>query len=307
MQEPPQPFDRRAVRRGRDRALRLGLTAEFLHREFAVRLVERLYEVKRDFPLALELGCRGGLVSPLVGAGGKVGRWILADLSPAMAAHCRANGASAVAADEEWLPFAPASFDLIVSCLNLHWTNDLPGALVQLRTALKPDGLLLASLFGAGTLGELRQALTEAEIEATGGARPRVSPFADARDAGALLQRAGFALPLVDTDTIGVTFADALQLMRELRAMGETNMLAERQRTVTRRAVVLGAAARYAAALAESDGRIRANFRVLNLTAWAPHPAQPKALRPGSAKTRLAAALGTEERPAGEAALKKIS
>jgi NADH dehydrogenase [ubiquinone] 1 alpha subcomplex assembly factor 5 len=208
----------------------------------------------------------------------------------------------AVVAEAEALPFKPESFDLAVSLLDLHWINDLPGALVQLRRALKPDGLLLASLFGGDTLLELRQAWMEAEIEEEGGAGPRVAPFADVRDLGSLLQRAGFALPVVDSDTIEVTYPDALALMRDLRAMGEANAVAERRRSFTRRATLARAAAFYAERFRRPDGRIAARFEILTLTGWAPHQSQPKPLRPGSATARLADALNTIERSAGDKA-----
>jgi SAM-dependent methyltransferase len=191
---------------------------------------------------------------------------------------------------------------LVLSTLELHWTNDLPGALLQLRQVLKPDGLLLASLFGGETLAQLRRALMEAELAEEGGAGPRVSPFADVRDLGQLLQRAGFALPVVDSDTITVTYADALALMRDLRAMGESNAVRERRRGFSRRATLFGAARRYAELFAGPDGRIPASFEIITLTAWAPHESQQRPLRPGSAATRLAAALGTTERSAGERA-----
>jgi NADH dehydrogenase [ubiquinone] 1 alpha subcomplex assembly factor 5 len=203
-------------------------------------------------------------------------------------------------AEAEALPFKPSVFDLVLSNLELHWANDLPGALLQLRQALKPDGLLIASLFGGETLSALRRALLEAELEEEGGASPRVAPFADLRDLGRLLQRAGFALPVVDNDKIEVTYADPLALMRDLRAMGESNALTERRRGFTRRATLARAAARYGELFPRPDGRIAAQFEIVTLTAWAPHESQPQPLAPGSARSRLAAALGTIEHPAGD-------
>jgi NADH dehydrogenase [ubiquinone] 1 alpha subcomplex assembly factor 5 len=203
-------------------------------------------------------------------------------------------------ASPEFLPLAPGSVDAVLSCLALHWVNDLPGALLQLRHALKPDGLLLAALLGGETLQELRAALLEAELAEEGGAGPRVSPMAELRDMAGLLQRAGFAMPVADLDTITVTYADALALMRDLRRMGETNALLERRKSFTRRSTLLGAARLYAERHAGADGRIPATFQVIFLAAWAPHASQPKPLRPGSARARLADALGTRERPAGE-------
>jgi SAM-dependent methyltransferase len=233
---------------------------------------------------------------------GKVAHLTQCDLSPAMARRAAANGWPTLAADEEALPFAPASFDLALSALGLHWVNDLPGALLQLRGCLKPDGLFLGAMLGGDSLHELRVALMEAETEVAGGLSPRVSPFAEVRDCGGLLQRAGFALPVVDSDTITVTYADPLALMRELRGMGEANANRERLRGGTRAGVFARAAERYAERYAGPDGRIPLTFQVLYLTAWAPHESQPQPLRPGSARTRLADALETEERPAGDRA-----
>jgi len=205
-----------------------------------------------------------------------------------------------LAAEPEALPFAPGSFDAVLSVLALHWVNDLPGALLQLRRALKPDGLLLVSLLGGETLSELRQALMTAEFAEEGGVSPRVSPFAELRDLGGLLQRAGFAMPVVDSDRLTVTYPDALALMRELRGMGESNAVAERRRSFTRRVTLARATALYGEMFGLPDGRVPASFEIVTLTAWAPHESQPQPLRPGSATTRLAAALGTDEQPAGD-------
>jgi SAM-dependent methyltransferase len=207
-----------------------------------------------------------------------------------------------LAAEPEFLPFAPGSFDAVLSVLLLHWVNDLPGALLQLRRALKPDGLLLVSLLGGETLDELRQCLMEAELAEEGGISPRVSPFAELRELGGLLQRAGFAMPVVDSDRLIATYPDALALMRELRLMGEGNATAERRRSFSRRGTLLRAAALYAEKFAGSDGRIPASFEIVTLTAWVPHESQPLPLRPGSAKTRLATALGSVEQSAGDKA-----
>jgi SAM-dependent methyltransferase len=205
------------------------------------------------------------------------------------------------------LPFAPASFDLVVSGLNLHLVNDLPGALVQIRRALKPDGLFLAAILGGRTLRELREAFTVAESEITGGASPRVIPFADIRDCGALLQRAGFALPVTDADKVDASYATPFDLMRDVRNMGAANMLAARSRKPLSRAVLLRAAEIYAERFSLDNGRVTATFEIIHLTGWAPHESQPKPLAPGSAKTRLADALGAEERGAGEKADPKYS
>ena len=204
------------------------------------------------------------------------------------------------AGDEEALPFAAASLDLATSVLALQFVNDLPGALAQIRRALRPDGLFLAALVGGETLHELAAVLTEAEAELTGGASPHVAPFLEVRTAGALLQRVGFALPVVDQDRLTVRYADPLALMRDLRAMGAGNPLAERSRRPLRRDVLFRAVAAYAARFADPDGRIRASFDVISLSGWAPHESQQKPLRPGSAQARLADVLGTTERSTGE-------
>jgi NADH dehydrogenase [ubiquinone] 1 alpha subcomplex assembly factor 5 len=293
---PIQVFDPRAVRLHRARALASGENG--LAAEAAQRLAERLDEVTRRFPVALDLGCGAGSLRRALGSKGGVELLVSADAALACAA---AAPAPHLVAEAEALPFAAHSFDLVASSLALHWVNDLPGALLQLRHALKPDGLLLANLWGGETLAELRRALIEAESELEQGAGPRVSPFADLRDLGALLQRADFALPVVDCDRIEVTYPDALALMRDLRAMGESNAVVERRKGFSRRATLAAAAARYAA-LYGASGRIPATFELVTLTAWAPHDSQPRPLRPGSAAHRLAAALGTEERPAGDKA-----
>ncbi len=316
MSEVSQVFDRRAVRRHRERAAAGASAHDFLFREVGERLVERIDEVRRDFPLALELGARDGAVGGLLKGRGGIETLVEADLAPGLLRLLPSAGGNggraglrrvAVAADEEWLPFRRASLDLVLSCLSLHWVNDLPGALIQIRQALKPDGLFLAAMLGGETLSELRQALMEAELEVSGGASPRVSPFADVRDLGQLLQRAGFALPMVDRDEITVTYGTALDLMHDLRGMGETNAVGERLRRFTPRGLLLRAAdiyqQRFSAPIAPGDGcRVRATFQVLFLTAWAPGAGQPQALKPGSAAARLAAALGTEEQTAGEKA-----
>lgn len=292
-------FDRASVRRHRDRAAAGLERFDFLHCEIADRLADRLLDVARPFPRALELGARGGRFAALRGNRGGIEQLVQCDLSPAM---LRTAGGARVACDEEWLPFAPASFDLVLSCLSLHWVNDLPGALVQIRRSLKPDGLFLAALLGGETLTELRQALLIAEAELTGGASPRVSPFAGLPDAGALMQRAGFALPVVDGDRLTLTYADPFALMHELRGLGESNAVKERQRGATRRAVIARAAALYHERFADTDGRIPATFDVVYLTGWAPHESQQQPLKPGSAQSRLADALDTLERPAGDKA-----
>ncbi len=290
MSEIPVVFNRRAVRRNRDRAAARFSEHDFLFREVAERLLDRLDDVARAFPLALDLGCRTGLIGQLRGTRGKIETLVQCDLSEKMA-----RAAGGFVADEEAPPFAPGTFDLVLSALSLHWTNDLPGALAQIRSILKPDGFFLGALFGADTLKELRRALTDAELEVAGGASPRVAPFADVRDLGALLQRAGFALPVVDADTIAVSYDDPLRLMRDLRGMGEGNAIAKRLERFSRRRLFAHAAERYRGSHAGSDGRVPATFQVVFLAGWAPHPGQPKPLRPGSAKASLAQALADKK------------
>jgi NADH dehydrogenase [ubiquinone] 1 alpha subcomplex assembly factor 5 len=277
MNDDTAPFDRRAVRLHRDRAAPILGAHDFLFAEAAERLADRLDDITRRFPLALDLGCHDGVLARTLKGRGGIETLVQMDLSPAMAARAARFG-PAVAADEERLPFAERRFDAVLSCLSLHWVNDLPGALIQARLALKPDGLFLAVMLGGGSLGELRRALLEAEIEAKGGASPRVSPFADLRDAAALLQRAGFAMPVADLDQLRVTYENPLGLLRDLRGMGETNALAARPRSFTSRSVLAGAASRYAAEAAA--GRISASFQLLFLTAWAPSAGMKQPSRP---------------------------
>jgi SAM-dependent methyltransferase len=307
MDEETNPFERRAVRQHRERAAAGLARHDFLFREVGERLLDRLDDVTHRFPLALDLGCHGGELGCLLAGRGGIEHLLQLDLSFAMARRARdaaaLEGAGlTLVADEEMLPIAPQSLDLVLSNLSLHWVNDLPGALIQIRAALKPDGLFLAAMLGGECLAELRTALIEAELEEEGGASPRLSPFADLRDAAGLLQRAGFALPLADRDEITVSYPDAIALMRDLRGMGETNAVRERRRGFSRRATLLRAAAIYGERFGGSDGRIPARFQIVYLTGWAPHEAQQQPLRPGSAKTRLADALGTVERAAGDRA-----
>jgi SAM-dependent methyltransferase len=291
----PVVFDRSLARRHLRRALAGGY-ADFLLRRAVDDLGDRLGAVLRRFPLALDLGTPTGAAAARLVASERCDRVVR--LAPATEA---AAGLSVVG-DEEALPFRDASFDLAVSLLALQSVNDLPGALVQVRRALRPDGLFLASVLGGATLTELRQAFAAAEAEVEGGVSPRVAPFADVRDFGALLQRAGFALPVTDVESVAVRYADLFGLMRDLRAMGLTNALAERRRTPLRRATLLRAAALYAERFGDGDGRVRATFEIVWLSGWAPHESQPKPLRPGSAKTRLADALGVAEQSLGEKA-----
>jgi NADH dehydrogenase [ubiquinone] 1 alpha subcomplex assembly factor 5 len=253
-------FDRDAVRLHRDRAARTVDRVADVLRDAAERLLDRLDDTNRRFADALDIGGRG-VVAPLLRERGL--RVVSCDLSPSMAAL---NGAPCVAADEEFLPFAPGSFDLIVASLSLHWVNDLPGALLQLRQVLRPDGLLLASLPALGTLTELRTALTEAEAEIAGGVSPRVSPFPELRDCAHLLQRAGFAVPVADVEEIRLLYADPFTLLADLRAAGETNAIRDRARSSPGGALFPAALAR----LPKHGGRVAVTLRMAVMTGWAP-------------------------------------
>lgn len=284
----PVLFDRAAVRRHRERAARRLDDFDFLAREAALRLSDRLDDVRRQFPRVLAIGCRGPLLAEALSGKGGIETLVQSDLALGMVRQ--ASGPRLVL-DDEALPFADHSFDLVISLLSLHWVNDLPGALVQARRILKPDGLFLAALFGGETLRELAAALAEAEIAAENGLSPRVSPMTTVQDAGNLLRRAGFALPVADLDTLTVSYGDPIKLMRDLSGMGESNAVRERRKSFSRRATLLGALARYAEAHGGADGRMPATFQIITLTGWAPHPDQPKPLAPGSGAISLAEAL----------------
>jgi SAM-dependent methyltransferase len=323
----PLIFDRMLLRARRRRAWTLG-PATFLLDRVAEDLGERLSAVLRQFDLALDLGAPSDAVARVLAASGKVGQIIAGDVSATKGArgaidfplaHSRAGanpetGSSLsrgraesciLAADEEMLPFGDATLDLVVSALTLQFVNDLPGTLVQIRRALKPDGLFLAALMGGDTLTELRQAFAAAESEVENGISPRVAPFADLRELGALLQRTGFALPVTDVERLTVRYDSPFALMQDLRRMGATNALVERSRRPLRRATLMRMAQIYGERFADSDGRIRATFDVVWLSGWAPHESQQKPLRPGSAQRRLADALRTTEIPAGEKAKRR--
>ncbi len=366
-------FDRQLLRLRRQRAVANAEAHDFLLRRVADDFAERLSIVRREFPVAANIGAHHGVLterlltlpsigsmietdtvdyhtpwvvpidnestaahlpSPLrggVGGGGNAAQPV-AEVNPDNALQVQTNkdsprldrhptpnpspegrGIPSIAtdrkaqmriiADEEALPFAEGSLDLAVSGLALHHVNDLPGCLVQIRRALKPDGLFLAALLGGETLKELREAWLIAEDEVMGGASPRVAPFADVRDLGGLLQRAGFALPVADTDVVRVTYASPLDLMREIKAFGASNVLTARRRVPVTRKLLFRAAEVYSERFALPDGRIPATFEIITLTAWVPHESQQKPLQPGSAKARLADALGVKEQGAGEKVL----
>jgi SAM-dependent methyltransferase len=281
MSSGPKIFDRQLLRVRQARALSRGPTT-FLIDHVATELGERLSAVLRRFDVAADLGTPTDAVRRALAASGKVGTIV------------------AVTADEEALPFANDSLDLVVSALVLQFVNDLPGTLIQIRRALRPDGLLLAALIGGESLTELRAAFAAAESEIEGGISPRVAPFADVRELGALLQRAGFALPVVDSEKVLVRYDSVFGLMHDLRGMGATNVQHERRRTPLRRATLERMAAIYAERFADADHRVRATFEIVWLSGWAPHESQQKPLKPGSAGQRLADALGTTEMPTGE-------
>lgn len=270
-------FDRVAHRRHCDRAASTVDRVAPVLRDAAERLLDRLDDTTRRFSQALDIGGRG-VVAPLLAARG-IGV-VSCDLSPAMAA---CSPAPVVVADAAVLPFGPDSFDLIVASLSLHWVNDLPGTLIQLRRALRPDGLLLVSLPAAGTLEELRVALTEAEAALSGGAAPRIAPFPDLRDCAGLLQRAGFALPVADMEALRLLYANPLDLLHDLRAAGETNALRVRHRAIPPAPLFPAALA----ALPREDGRVPITLRMAVLTGWAPAATQPQPLKPGSGRVSL--------------------
>ena len=292
-------FDRALLARRRARAAPNIHTHDFLLRRASEDIEMRLGAVMREFPVALNLGAHHGVLTQMLRTDARVGQVISADPCIPLLRQC--DGAR-VSCEEDMLPFANASLDLAVSGLALHLVNDLPGALIQIRRALKPDGLFLAAVLGGRTLVELREALSVAGGEIDGGVSPRVAPFGDLRDYGALLQRAGFALPVTDADPVKVTYASAFDLMHELRAMGASNVLTARRRQPLKRAVLMRAGEIYGERFPAGDGRVSATFEIIHLTGWAPDASQPKPLRPGSATARLADALGTQERPAGEKA-----
>ena len=293
MPQTPIVFDRALLRERMRRALAHG-PETFLVDRVAADLAERLGAVLRQFEVAVDLGTPTDAVRDALSDNASIGMLV--------GASALSRRAPAIVADEEALPLRDGSLDLVVSALALQFVNDLPGALVQIRRALKPDGLFLAALLGGDTLGELRQAFAAAESEVEGGVSPHVAPFADVREMGALLQRAGFALPVTDVERLTVRYSSPFILMGELRRMGATNALAERRRTPLRRATLQRMAEIYAQRFADPDGKIRATFEVIWLSGWAPHESQQKPLRPGSAQARLADALGTREIGAGEKA-----
>lgn len=285
-------FDQDLIDRRRRRAWRNGDPPAFLLEAAVDDLADRLAAIRRHFALAVDLATPAPLLAARLAADGQAGQVIRIDR---LAARDRAGPAARLAADAEALPLAAASVDLIASALALHLADDLPGVLAQARAALRPDGLFFASLLGGDTLGELRLALAIAESELRGGAAPRVAPFASLQDLGALLQRAGFALPVADRDVLVVRYPTALELMADLRAMGCANALLARDRRPLTRRFIARTAEVYAERFGDADGKVRATFEIVSLSGWAPHASQQKPLRPGSAETSLAAALNARK------------
>lgn len=290
---PPRLFDRSLLARRLDRAANGFAQASFLRERAIEDLLHSLSGINRHFDVALEIGARDGAFRRELTASfaaDKIGVLIEGDLSQVFAAP-----GSRLVMDEEQLPFGDESLNLVVSTLALHTANDLPGVMVQIRRALRPDGLFIASLFGGETLKELRTCLMEAELEVRGGYGPRVAPFAEGPDLIDLLRRTGFNMPVVDSDRVVVSYEHPLKLMADLRAMGESNVLIDRPRKGLNRAILKRASELYFERFADDEGRISATFEIITLSGWKPHESQQKPLRPGSAKMRLADALGVKE------------
>ncbi len=292
----PRIFDRRRVRQRRDRSAALAEPANFLHQEVAARVAERLLEVRRRHERVLDLGARECALRAVLPAE-SADMVVACDLSHAWLA--RSGGTARVVADEELLPFAPASFDAVVARMSLHWVNDLPGALAQLVGLLRPDGLLLAAFPGGETLHELRAALLQAELDIRGGGSPRISPVVDLRDAAALLQRVGLALPVADLDRITVSYADPLRLLSDLQGMGESGGLVAHGGPL-RRDVLARALELYRRDHSDTDGRVRATFDIIFATGWRPHESQPRPRPRGSAQVGLGEALGRPPTASGQ-------
>lgn len=292
----------RIIRAARVKELLPG--ADFLLARAADGAADRLDDVKRAFPRAAIVGAGGGLFAEAIRGRAGDERLSQTESAPELSAlaAARAPEAETMMSAEEDLTLEAGAYDLLISGMTLHRVDDPVGLLTQMRLALKPDGLLLAALFGGRTLHELRAAFAEAEAEVEGGMSPRVLPMGEIRDLGGLLQRAGFALPVADVDRFEVAYETPFHLMRDLRAMGEANALIQRRKTFSRRATFMRMAEIYAANFSRPDGRVTATFELVFLTGWSPDESQPQPLRPGSAKARLADALGTDEKPAGEKA-----
>lgn len=282
----PLIFDRMAVKRNRARSVRYGADANFLFTDVAQRLAERRFDISRPLETAALLGGRGLLTAKDLGCTTLLNMDSVAGLLSGTSAVC----------DEEALALAEGKFDAVFSLLTLHTVNDLPGALIQINRALKPDGVFIGAVFAAGTLEPLKRAFLNADMETTGGVRPRIAPFLDVRDAGGLLQRAGFQMPVADTESVVVNYSQPLSLLRDLRMMGEANALTQRSKAALGKAT-LGHCLGALEAQRSASGKIPIGFEIAFMTGWAPGPNQPRPLRPGSAKTKLADALGRTETP----------
>ena len=284
---PPKQIDETAHRQNRDRVAASFGQYNYIKQAVAERLADRLEVMRQRFPLVLDVGAHHGEVGEAFLTTGKVDKVISTDPSPAMAHQIDAK-LKPLVMDYENSHFAEASFDAVVSGFSLHWVNDLPGLLTRMRRWLKPDGLLLIALAGGASLSGLRSCLAEAESNTAGGLSPRVLPMADIRDLGGLLGRAGFALPVADSDTITITWDNPLQMMRELRLMGESNAMNGRINHCTRKETIMQAATLYQQRYGMDDGRVSAEIEIITLTAWTPSPDQQKPLKPGSAQHDLA-------------------
>ena len=287
MTNPIEIFDRALLRQRKARAASGMSDHGFLVEHAALDFAERISIMQRHFETCLDLGAHGLFLSERLHETGKTGRIMRASPVTELCFH---EDSACIVCDEEALPFAPESLDLVVSAAGLHLVNDLPGTLLQIRRCLKPDGLFLASMLGGNSLEQLRTAFAKAEIATTGGLSPRVAPFADIRQLGQLLQRAGFALPVADTDSLDVTYPSALGLMRDLKSMGVSNMLRDRRKVPLRRATLAAAIEAYASEFGKG-GLVPATFEIVTLTGWAPHASQQQPLRPGSARGSLKAAI----------------
>jgi SAM-dependent methyltransferase len=295
-QNPPSLFDRNLLAHRLDRAASGFSQAHFLRERAVEDLIETLSAINRQFDITLDMAARDGAFGRAIAGtpvAEKIGLLIEGELSEGLSAQ--QSGAARLIMDEEALPFGDDSLNLVVNALGLHTVNDLPGVLVQVRRALKPDGLFIGSLFGGETLTELRACLMEAELEVRGGYGPRIAPFAESPDLIDLLKRTGFSMPVVDSDRVIVTYEHPLRLMTDLRAMGESNILLQRPRKGLNRAIIEKASAHYFERHADAEGRIAATFEIITLSGWKAHDSQQKPLRPGSAKMRLADALGVKE------------
>ncbi len=281
-------FDRKALKYNRNRAA-IGDWGkyDFLIREAAERLVDRVFDIKRQFPLVLDIGAHAGTVSEIIKDQRGIKNIIQCDISYEMAFLAKNHGNSLVA-DDEFLPFNQHVFDLVLSNSSLHWVNDLPGVLLQIKQILKPDGLFLATMFGGQTLQELRDCMMRAEIELIGGISPRISPFADTNDIGGLMQRAGFALPVVDSEYITVSYDNMFKLLTDIRGMGEANIVNERIKNFSKKQIFMRAAELYQEDYSNDDGKIIATFQLFYLHGWSPHKSQQQPLPAGSATRNLA-------------------